>query len=109
MLCNPYILQTKDRTNKEGIYDTSLIVKESIKIPSETAAAEDFQGPKLNENGNKNTTGQDGVIPLILSNSGDMIIKAGKQKIVKNINNFLLFLIITFQNLNPINCLRGGS
>ena len=59
-------------------------------------------GGLFNENGNKKITGQHGVIPFILSQSGDIITKAGKQNKFRKINNFLLFLIIIFQNLNPI-------
>ena len=79
------------------------MVKESIKIPNKRAAITAFKGRFLSENGNNKMTGQHGVIPLILSQSGEIIIKAGKQIIVENIINFLFFLAIIFQNLNPIN------
>ncbi len=85
------------------------MVKESIKTPNKTPADTAFQGELLSENGNKKITGQHGLIPFILSQSGDIIIKAGKQIIEKNINNFLVLLIIRFQNLHPIYCLRGCS
>ncbi len=75
-------------------------------MPNKILAIPALQGLFLSENGNKKITGQHGVIPFILSKSGDIIIKAGKQIIEKNINNFLLFLVIIFQNLNPIYCLR---
>ena len=65
-----------------------------------------IQGEFLIENGNNKITGQHGFIPFILSQLGDIIIKAGKQIIVKKINNFLLFLSIIYQNLHPIYCLR---
>ena len=59
-------------------------------------AKADLKGLFLSENGNKKITGQHGLIPFILSQSGDIIIKAGKQIIIKNIDNFLLFLAIIF-------------
>ena len=55
-----------------------------------------FQGEFLSEKGNNKITGQLGVIPFILSQLGDKIIKAGKQIIEKKINNFFLFLVIIF-------------
>ena len=79
------------------------MVKESIKIPNRIEHIDDFQGLFLIENGNNQITGQQGDIPFIFSQSGDAIIKAGKQIAVKKNNNFLLFLVIIFQNLNPIN------
>ena len=75
-------------------------------MPNINAALAAFQGELLSENGNNKITGQHGLIPFILSQSGDIIIKAGKQIIIKKIDNFLLFLAIIFQNLNPIYCLR---
>ena len=84
------------------MYETSLIVKESIKIPNTIDAIDDFQGVFLRENGNNQITGQHGDIPFILSKSGDEIIRAGKKIVLKINNNFLLFLAIIFQNLNPI-------
>ena len=83
LLCSPYVLQTKDKRNKDGIYETSLNVKESIKIPNEIEAIKDFQGLLLIENGNNKITGQHGVIPFILSQSGDVIMQACTQIIVK--------------------------
>ena len=59
----------------------------------------------LSENGNKQTTGQHGDIPFIFNQSGDYIIKNGKQIAIKKINDFFLFLTIIFQNLHPIYCL----
>ena len=75
-----------------------------MRIPNNTEIIADFQGGFLSENGNNQTTGQQGDIPFILSQSGDIIIKAGKQTAVKKINKFLLYLIMIFQNLNPIYC-----
>ena len=109
LLCNPYWLQTKDKRNKDGIWEASLVVNESIKIPKSTAAITDLSRQFFSENGNNKITGQHGSIPFILSQSGDIIKKVGKQIIVKKINNFLLFLTIIFQNLNPIYCFWGCS
>ena len=77
-----------------------------MKIPNRIDAAAAFQGLFLSENGNNKTTGQHGVTPFILSQLGDITIQACKQIIVKKINNFLLFLAIIYQDLNPIYCLR---
>ena len=77
-------------------------MKESIKIPINIAAKEALQGGFLSEKGNNKITGQHGVIPFNLSQPGDIITNAGKQIINRNNNNFFLFLIIIFQNLNPI-------
>ena len=82
------------------------MVKESIKIPNKIPAITAIKGRFLSENGNKKITGQHGLIPLILSQSGDMRMKTGKQITEIKINNFLFFLAIIFQNLNPIYCLR---
>ena len=60
------------------MYETSLIVKESIKIPNKIDAIDDFQGLVLRENGNNQITGQHGEIPFILSKSGDKMIRTGK-------------------------------
>ena len=87
-MCNPYLLQNKDKSNKDGIYETSLIVKESMKTPNKIPAIADFQGEFLSVNGNNQTTGQHGDIPFIFSQSGETIIKAGRQIIVKKINSF---------------------
>tara|TARA_B100000579_G_scaffold303570_1_gene253428 strand:- start:219 stop:395 length:177 start_codon:yes stop_codon:yes gene_type:complete len=57
---------------------------------------EDLKGLLFNEKGNKKITGQQGVIPFILSQLGDIIIKAKTQKLVKKIKNFLLILAIIF-------------
>ena len=84
------------------MYETSLIVKESTKIPNKIEAIADLHRLFLSEKGRSQTTGQQGDIPLIFNQSGEAIIKAGKQIAVKNNNNFLLFLAIIFQNLNPI-------
>ena len=65
-----------------------------MKIPNRIEAIAAFQGQFLSENGNNKITGQHGVIPFILSQLGDITIKAGKKIIVKNINNFLFFLTI---------------
>ena len=92
--------------NKDGTYETSLTVKESIKIPNKMEATAAFQGLLFSENGNSKITGQHGLIPLILSQSEDEIIQACKQIIVKKINKFLLFCAIIFQDLNPIYSLR---
>ena len=73
-----------------------------MKIPKTNAAIAALNGLLLSENGNNQITGQHGVIPFILSQSGEIIVIAGKQIAVKNINKFLLFLAIIFQNLNPI-------
>ena len=81
-------------------------MKESTKTPNENPAKADFQGRFLSENGNNKTTGQHGVIPFILSQSGAVIMQNCKQIKIKKINIFLLFLSIFFQDLNPINCLR---
>ena len=105
LLYKPYRLQTNDKSNREGIYETSLIVKESIKTPNRTEAIAAIQGLFLSENGNNQITGQHGVIPFIFNQFGDEIIKAGKQIIVKKINNFCLFLTIIYHYLNPIYCL----
>ena len=78
------------------MWETSLIVKESTKIPNEIAAITDFQRLLLSENGNKKITGQHGVIPFIFSQWGDITIQAGKKIKEKKINNFLLFLAIIF-------------
>ena len=75
-------------------------------MPSETAAIADLKRLFLSENGNNKITGQQGVIPFILSQSGAVITQNWKEIKIKNINIFLLFLIIIFQDLNPINCLR---
>ena len=106
LLYNPKVLKTKDKRNKDGTHEASLIVKESTKIPVIIAAEAALQGGFLRENGNNKITGQHGLIPFIFSQSGDIIIKADKQIIIKKIDNFLLFLAIIFQNLNPIYCLR---
>lgn len=75
LLCNPYVLQTIDRRSKDGTYETSLIVKESIKIPNKTEAIAALKGLFFNENGNNKITGQHGVIPFILSQSGAVIMQ----------------------------------
>ena len=67
-----------------------------MKIPNTILAMPDIKGLLLSENGNNKITGQHGLIPFILSQSGDIIIKAGKQIIIKKINNFLFFLAIIF-------------
>ena len=74
LLCNPYELQTKDKINKGGIWETSLIVNESTKIPNIIEPIAAFQRLFLSEYGNNKTTGQQGVIPFILSQGGDIII-----------------------------------
>ena len=94
-----------DKINKDGIYETSLIVKESINIPRKTEAIADFQGVFLSENGNNRMIGQHGVIPFNLSQLGFVIIQACKQIRTKKMND-LLFLAIIFQDLYPINCFR---
>ena len=104
LLRNPYWLQNKDKRNKEGIYDTSLIIKESRNIPNRIAAIADLIGEFLRENGNNQITGQHGDIPFILSQSGEINIKAGIQIAVTKINLLWFFLAIIYQNLNPINC-----
>ena len=76
-----------------------------MKIPNVIEAIADIKREFLSENGNKQTTGQHGEIPFIFNQSGDDIIKNGKQIAIKKINNFLLFLTIIFQNLYPIYCL----
>ena len=96
LLRNPYRLQIKHKINKDGIYEASLVVKESIRIPIAIPTIEDLQGRFLSEKGNNKITGQHGVIPFSLSQSGDMITKAGKQIIKKKVNNFLLYLTIIF-------------
>ena len=96
LLCNLYLLQTKDKRNKEGIYEASPTVKESIKIPDKIAAIEDIQGELVSENGSRKITGQQGIIPFILSQSRDDIIKNGKQIEIKKINSFLFVLTIIF-------------
>ena len=68
-----------------------------------------MKGEFLSENGNNQITGQHGGIPFTLSQSGEVIIKAGKQIKVKKIKIVLLFLTIIFQNLNPIYGLWGCS
>ena len=75
-------------------------------MPNDKPDKAALKGGLFNENGNKKMTGQQGVTPFILSKSGDIITKAGKQNKFKNINNFVLFLVIIFQNLNPIYRLR---
>ncbi len=82
--------------NKDGIYEASLIVKESIKIPIKIAVIPDLRGVFLSENGNNKITGQHGLIPFNLSQLGDIIIQAGKKIMAKKINNFLLVLTIIF-------------
>ena len=77
-----------------------------MKTHNKNEAIPAFQGGFLIENGNNKITGQHGVIPFILSQSGVPIIQACKPMIVNKINNLLLFLDITFQDLNPIYCLR---
>ena len=77
------------------------MIKESTKIPNNIEDIAAFQGGFLSENGNKKITGQHGVIPFILSQSGDIIIKEDKQIIAKYINNLLLFLAIIFSRLEP--------
>ena len=94
LLCNPYWLQTKDKRNKDGIYEKSLIVKESIKIPNAKEAKAAFKGLFLSENGNNKITGQHGFIPFIVRKLGEIIIQAGKQIKDKKIKNFLLYLAI---------------
>ena len=76
LLCNPYVLQAKDKKNKDGIYETSLIVKESTKIPNNRATKAAFQGLFLSENGKSKITGQHGVIPFIFNQSGAKMIQA---------------------------------
>ena len=105
LLCNPYWLQTKDKKNKAGIYEASLTVKASKRIPNKIEAIADLQGLFLSEKGNKNITGQHGDIPFILIQFGDNIMRNGKQIAVQKINIFFLFLSIFFQNLYPIYCL----
>ena len=70
------------------------MIKESIKIPNIIATKVDLIGEFFSEKGNNQITGQHGDIPFIFSQSGDEIIKAGKQIAVKKINKFLLFLVI---------------
>ena len=77
-----------------------------MKIPNETEAIAALKGLFFSENGNNKITGQHGVIPFILSQSGAVIMQNCKQIKIKKINIFLLFLSIIFQDLNPINCLR---
>ena len=106
LLCNPYWLQIKDKIHNEGIYEESPTLKESKKIPIQIAATKDLQGEFLSENGNNKITGQHGEIPFSFSQTGDIIMHDCRQIIVKKINNFLLFLTIIFQDLNPIYCIR---
>ena len=77
-----------------------------MKTPNKIAAIADFKGELIKENGNNKITGQHGVIPFILSQSGEKTKQDCNQTIIKKINNFLLFLVIIIQNLNPIDCLR---
>ena len=65
-------------------------------MPNKIDAIADFSGLFLSENGNNQRTGQHGETPFIASQSGDEIIKVGKQIKVKKITNFLLFLAIIF-------------
>ena len=95
-----------DKQTKDGIYEISPIVKESINIPNKNATIAAFIGELLSENGNNKITGQQGVIPFISSQEGDIITQDCKQIIIKKINNLLLFLTIIIQDLNPIYCLR---
>ena len=80
-----------------------------MKIPNIIEAMADIKRVFFSENGNKQITGQHGEIPFIFNQSGDEIIRAGKQIAVKKINIFLLFLAIIFKNLHPIYCLWRGS
>ena len=73
-----------------------------MKIPNIIATKIDLRGRCLRENGNNQTTGQQGAIPFIFSQSGDAIIKNGKHIAVKNTNIFFLFFNIIFQHLDPI-------
>ena len=104
LLCNPYLLQTRDKTNKDGTYETSPIVKESTKNPNNIAAKIAFQVESLSENGNNKITGQHGLIPFIFSQLGDKITLDCKQIKVKKISNVLLSLAIIFKYLYPIYC-----
>ena len=76
-------------------------MKESRKIPNKVAAITDFHRLFFSENGNNKITGQHGFIPLMLSQSGDITKKIGKQISVKKINNLLLFLAIIFLKFEP--------
>ena len=76
-----------------------------MKIPNIIEAMADIKREFFSENGNKQITGQHGEIPFIFNQSGDDIIKNGKEIAIKKINNFFLFLTIIFQNLYPIYCL----
>ena len=51
-------------------------------------AIADLKGEFLREKGNNHITGQHGDIPFILSQSGEIIIKAGKQIAVRKIISF---------------------
>ena len=82
--------------NKEGIYEASLTVKESIKTPNKIETIADLKGEFLSENGNKKMTGQHGDIPFSFNQSGDEIMKNGRKNEVKKINIFLFFLTIIF-------------
>jgi len=65
-------------------------------------AIADFHGRFLSEIGNNNITGQQGLIPFILRKSGDITIKVDKHIGKRKLSKILFFLIIIFQNLNPI-------
>ncbi len=62
------------------------MIKESRKIPNKIEAIADLIGEFLRENGNNQITGQHGDIPFILSQSGEINIKAGIQIAVTKIN-----------------------
>ena len=84
------------RSGANGLhfFDYSTPVNESTKIPNNIAPIEDLKGEFLSENGNKKTTGQQGDIPFIFKKSKEDIMKAGKQIIVKIINNNTHILLI---------------
>ena len=65
------------------MYEKPPVVNESIKIPREIATIIDFLEPYESEKGNKPITGQQGLIPFILSQLGDKIAHIGKQIIVR--------------------------